>query len=91
VELLNDKKVLKNKWVYWVKFEGQQVKLRYKTWLVVKGFDKKKKKGVDFEEIFSSVVKISSIRVVLGLAANLHDDLEENLYIEQFKTLKRKK
>jgi hypothetical protein len=28
---------------------------------------------------------------VLGLAANLHDDLEENLYIEQFENFKKKK
>ncbi|KAL6350377.1 hypothetical protein AAG906_004328 [Vitis piasezkii] len=53
--------------------------------------------GVDFEEIFSLVVKISSIRVVLGLAAHLnleieqldvktaflHGDLEEEIYMEQ--------
>ena len=62
----------------------------------MKGFDQKK--GVDFEEIFSPVVKMSSIRVVLGLAASLdleveqldvktaflHGDLEEEeLYMEQ--------
>ena len=29
------------------------------------------KKGIDFDEIFSPVVKMSSIRVVLGLAASL--------------------
>ena len=36
--------------------------------LVVKGFDQKK--GIDFDEIFSHVVKFSSIRTILGLAAN---------------------
>jgi Reverse transcriptase (RNA-dependent DNA polymerase) len=39
VELPRGKKVLKNKWVYRVKFEDQEVKLRYKTRLVVKGFN----------------------------------------------------
>jgi hypothetical protein len=95
VELPKGKKVLKNKWVYRVKFEGQENKPRYKARLVVKGFDQKK--GVDFEEIFSPVVKMSSIRAVLGLAASLdleieqldvktaflHGDLEEELYMEQ--------
>ena len=52
--------------------------------------------GVDFDEIFSPVVKMSSIRVILGLAASLelevehmdvkiaffHDDLEEEIYME---------
>jgi Reverse transcriptase (RNA-dependent DNA polymerase) len=39
VELPRDKKVLKNKWVYRMKFEGQETKLRSKAQLVVKGFD----------------------------------------------------
>ena len=61
----------------------------------MKGFSQKK--GVDLEEIFSPVVKMSSIRVVLGLAASLdleieqldvktaflHGDLEEEIYMEQ--------
>jgi Reverse transcriptase (RNA-dependent DNA polymerase) len=78
-----------------VKSECQEAKPRYKAWLVVKGFDQKK--GVHFEEIFSPVVKMSSIRVVLGLAASLdleikqldvktaflHGDLEEELYMKQ--------
>ncbi|GJU24681.1 putative reverse transcriptase domain-containing protein [Tanacetum coccineum] len=45
---------------------------RYKCQMVVKGFSQKK--GIDFDEIFSPVVKMGSIRVVLGLAASL--DLE---------------
>jgi Reverse transcriptase (RNA-dependent DNA polymerase) len=95
VELPRDKNVLKNKWVYRVKSEGQEAKLRYDARLVAKGFDQKK--VVDFEEIFSPVVKMSSIRVVLDLAASLdleieqldvktvflHGDLEEELCMEQ--------
>jgi Reverse transcriptase (RNA-dependent DNA polymerase) len=102
VELLRDKNVLKNKWVYQVKFEGQEAKLRYKARLVVKGFDQKKR--VDFEEIFSSVIKMSFIRVVLSLAASLdlkieqldvnitflHGDLEEELYMEQLESFEKK-
>ena len=61
----------------------------------MKGFNQKK--GIDFEEIFSLVVKMSSIRVALGLAARLnleveqldvkiaflHGDLEEEIYMYQ--------
>jgi len=61
----------------------------------VKGFSEKK--GVDFDEIFSLMVKMTSIRVILGLAARLkleveqmdvktaflHGDLEEEIYMEQ--------
>jgi Reverse transcriptase (RNA-dependent DNA polymerase) len=74
VELSRDKKVLKNKLVYQVKSEGQEAKPRYKARLVVKGFDQMK--GVNFEEIFSFVVKMSSIQVMLGLAASSDLDIE---------------
>ena len=61
----------------------------------MKGFSQKK--CVDFEAIFSPIVKMSSIRLVLGIAANLnleiehldvkaaflHGDLEEEIYMEQ--------
>jgi len=61
----------------------------------VKGFAQKQ--GIDLDEIFSPVVKMSSIRVVLGMAATmdleveqldvktafLHGDLEEEIYMEQ--------
>ena len=41
----------------------------------MKGFNKKK--YIDFEEIFSPVVKMSSIRVALGLAARLNLEVEQ--------------
>ena len=55
------------------------------------------KKCIDFEEIFSQMVKMSSIRVALGLVAHLnleveqldektiflHGDLEEEIYMQQ--------
>ena len=63
--------------------------------MVVKGFNQKK--GIEFDEIFSPVVKMSSIRVVLGLATSLdleieqmdvktaflHGDLDKKIYMEQ--------
>jgi len=41
---------------------------------VVKGF--RQKKGVDFNEIFSLVVKMSSIKTVLTLTATLDLEIE---------------
>ena len=95
VKLPKDRKALKNRWVFRVKHEDGNPVPRYKARLVVKGFNQKK--GVDFDEIFSPVVKMSSIRVVLGLAASLdleveqmdvktaflHGDLDEEIYMEQ--------
>ncbi|GKV53845.1 hypothetical protein SLEP1_g60358, partial [Rubroshorea leprosula] len=94
VELPKGRKTLKNKWVFKLKKDGDKI-VRYKARLVVKGFSQKK--GIDFDEIFSPVVKMSSIRVVLGLAASmnleleqldvktafLHGDLHEEIYMDQ--------
>eukprot|EP00253_Pinus_taeda_P010310 PITA_10310 len=65
VNLPKGRKALQNKWVYMIKHEGDEKKERYKARLVVKGFAQKER--IDFMEIFSSVVKMSSIRVILVL------------------------
>jgi hypothetical protein len=85
---------LQNKWVYKLKKEDGGEK-RYKARLVVKGFAQKK--GIDFDEIFSPIVKITSIRTILSFVAVeylhleqldvkttfLHGDLEEDIYMQQ--------
>ena len=85
---------MQNKWVYRVKTEHDGSK-RFKARLVVKGFQQKK--GIDYSEIFSPVVKLTTIRVVLGIVAAenlhleqldvktafLHGDLEEDIYMQQ--------
>ena len=60
-----------NKWVYRIKNEHDGSK-RYKSKLVVKGFQQKE--DIDYIEIFSPVVKMSTIGLVLGMvvAENLH-------------------
>ena len=94
VKLPKGKRALKNGWVYIVKQEEHNSQPCYKARLVVKGFSQKK--GIEFDEIFSSVVKMSSIHVVLGLAASLdleiehmdvntaflHGDLAKEIYME---------
>ena len=94
IELPKGRKALKNKWVFKLKNDDQKL-LKYKTRLVVKGFGQKQ--GIDFDEIFSPVVKMCSIRVILGLAASmnleleqldvktafLHGDLNEEIFMEQ--------
>ena len=62
VKLSKGRKALKNKWVYKLKKDGKGNLVKYKTRLVVKGFSQKK--GIDFDEIFSLVVKLSSIRII---------------------------
>jgi hypothetical protein len=73
VELPKGKKELRNKWVFKLKKDGEKL-VKYEARLVVKGFNQKQ--GIDFDEIFSPVVKMSSIRVILGLTASLDLELE---------------
>ena len=48
---------------------------KYKARLVAKEY--KQKHGVDFDEIFSSVVKLTTLRIVLALVAALGMDLRQ--------------
>ena len=58
VSLPPNQRPLRNKWIYRVKDEAEGNK-RFKSKLVVKGFDQEK--GIDFNEIFSPVVKMTTI------------------------------
>ena len=94
--LSKGKKVIGCKWLYRKKealSEGEHCK--YKARLVIKGYAQRK--GVDFDEIFSPVVKHCSIRVLLAMVAMwdleleqmdvktafLHGSLEEEIYTLQ--------
>ncbi|GKB23082.1 transposable element [Tanacetum coccineum] len=69
--------------------------VRFKACLVAKGYSQKE--GIDYNEIFSLVVRHTSIRVLLSLVAHhdleleqldvktafLHGDLEEEIYMSQ--------
>jgi acyl-CoA reductase-like NAD-dependent aldehyde dehydrogenase len=74
VQLPARKRALQNKWVYKLK-EEYGGKNPYKARLVVKGFVQKK--GIYFDEIFSPVVKMTSIRTILSLVS------VEDLHLEQ--------
>lgn len=58
------KKILDNKWLYKLKEEHDGSK-RYKVRIVVKGCQQRK--GIDYSKLFSSVVKMTTIRVVLSI------------------------
>lgn len=69
VELPKGIKALKNKWEFKLNKKYDKKKMRYKIRLVVKGF--RKNNGIDFDESFSLVMNICSIRTIIGLAASL--------------------
>ncbi|GJR75321.1 retrovirus-related pol polyprotein from transposon TNT 1-94 [Tanacetum coccineum] len=90
------KKAIGYKWVYAKKerFSGQD-DVRYKARLVAKGYAQKD--GIDYNKVFSLVVKHPSIRILLATVAQLdlelvqmdvktaflHGDLEKEIYMVQ--------
>lgn len=62
MDLHKGKSALHNQWAFKLKKDCDKI-VKYKTHLVVKGFQHKK---IDFDEVFSLVVKMSSIHIVLG-------------------------
>ena len=94
VSLPKGKKALPCKWVYKLKSTPGHPKPAYKARLVAKGF--KQEHGVDFDEVFSPVVKMTTLRLVLALVAQfdldlyqmdvktafLHGDLHDEIYME---------
>ena len=66
-ELPKEKKAIGYKWVYAKKEESWDDSVRYKTRLVAKSYAQRE--SIDYNEVFSSVVKYSSIFILLALGA----------------------
>lgn len=93
VEKPANQRIVDNKWVFKIKTE--QKNIRYKARLVARGFTQEY--GVNYFETFAPVVRFSSIRLILALAAQrkmsirqfdvktafLNGTLKEAVYMEQ--------
>ncbi|PHU15965.1 Zinc finger CCCH domain-containing protein 14 [Capsicum chinense] len=95
VDLPPGNKPLGSKWIFKRKMKANGTIDKYKARLVVKGF--KQKEGLDYFDTYSPVTRITSIRMLIALAAVynlqiqqmnvktafLNGDLEEEIYMEQ--------
>ena len=87
--------ILGCKWVFRLKYNPDGSVERYKARLVTKGYNQQA--GVDYFDTFSSIVKPTTIRLVLALAVSrgwplrqldisnafLHGDVREDVYMLQ--------
>ena len=90
VDRPNNRNVIKNRWVFDIKSDG-----RKRSRLVARGYSQVE--GVDYDELFSPVVRYETVRVLLALAALedwelealdvktafLYGKLDEEIYMEQ--------
>uniref|UniRef100_A0A2A4JA71 Integrase catalytic domain-containing protein n=1 Tax=Heliothis virescens TaxID=7102 RepID=A0A2A4JA71_HELVI len=69
------KKALPCKWIFKTKTDETGAVNRHKARLVIKGYTQRK--GVDYNEIYSPVVRYTSVRYLIALAARYNLDIDQ--------------
>lgn len=93
--LPKEKKAIETKWVYKTEHDSDGKVVRFKARLVAKGFTQRY--GIDYDETYAPVVRYTSVRILMALAARenlkihqmdavtafLQGDITEEIYLEQ--------
>ena len=67
VDLPDDRQAIENKWIFKKKTDADGNVTNYKARLVPKGF--REVQGIDYDETFSPIVMLKSVRIMLAIAA----------------------
>ena len=67
IDLPKDRQAIENKWIFKRKTDTDSSITIYKAWLIAKGF--RQVQGVDYDETFSPVAMLKSVRIMLAIAA----------------------
>ena len=66
-DLPDDRRAIENKWIFKKKTDADGNVTIYKARLVVKGYQQVQ--GIDYDETFSPIAKLKSVRIMLAIAA----------------------
>ncbi|WP_220089422.1 reverse transcriptase domain-containing protein, partial [Bacillus sp. SRB_331] len=69
------RQAIANKWIFKVKPDDEGFVHKFKARLVIKGFSQRP--GIDFNETFSPVAHLASVRIIFALAASLNLTLRQ--------------
>lgn len=89
------KRPITNKWVFKIKRDTSGAVVRYKARLVARGYSQRK--GIDYEDTFSPVARMDSVRIILSIIAEkdlemvhfdvktafLHGELSEEIWMRE--------